>query len=369
MTGRPCDDGDDHGDDHRGLVEGLAGDGRPLLTAAGLALVLAGGFALFQSATGQFLPHDVEYLGMTARDLCRLDECRIVHFMIHDRVSFGGTLIAVGALYLWLAEFPLRAGEAWAWWVLVLSGAVGFGSFLTYLGYGYLDTWHAAATLPLLACFAGGLYRTRRTLTRPHSGPLSGLPSRPTGPGALLRPGAAVPWASAYGVGRLCLLVTAVALVAGGATIMAVGMTSVFVPQDLQFMGLSAADLRAVNPRLVPLIAHDRAGFGGGLCCTGLTVFFCAWCGRPARSLWQVLCLAGTAGFGTAIGVHPAVGYLSASHLAPAVVVAAVFCVGLGLCYRPMTGGAAGPDGCRGERGPAIGLPDVDRSVGQRDAV
>jgi len=36
---------------------------------------------------------------------------------------------------------------------------------------------------------------------------------------------------------------------------------------------------------LIPLIAHDRAGFGGGLCCTGLTVFFCVWCARPSRSL------------------------------------------------------------------------------------
>jgi dihydroorotate dehydrogenase len=43
-----------------------------------------------------------------------------------------------------------------------------------------------------------------------------------------------------------------------------VGMTRVFVPQDLAFMGLSAERLRALSPTLVPLIAHDRAGFGGG---------------------------------------------------------------------------------------------------------
>ena len=86
----------------------------------------------------------------------------IVHFMFHDRVSFGGSLIAIAVLYLWLAEFPLKAGEAWAWWTLLLSGVVGFGSFLTYLGYGYLDTWHGAATLVLLPCFVVGLSRSRR---------------------------------------------------------------------------------------------------------------------------------------------------------------------------------------------------------------
>jgi hypothetical protein len=309
-----------------GLFEALVGDGRPLLAFSGLALILSGGFALFQSATGSFLPHDVSYLGMTAQDLCRLDACRVVHFMFHDRVSFGGSIIAVGVLYLWLAEFPLRAGEPWAWWLFVLSGIIGFGSFLTYLGYGYLDTWHAAATLLLLAVFALGLFRSHATLRDRGSG------------GALLRPAAWAPWQSALGIGRACLLLTAIALIAGGMTIMFVGMTRVFVPQDLQYMGLSPDDLRAINPRLIPLIAHDRAGFGGGLCCTGLTVFFCVWCGRPSRSLWQAIAVAGLTGFATAIGIHPLIGYLSPSHLAPAVAAAVLFIAGLILSAGPMGG-------------------------------
>ena len=147
--------------DQRGLLEALIGDGRPLLTFMGLLLALCGGFALFQSATGHFLPHDVQFLGMDARQLCAIQQCRIVHFMFHDRVAFGGVLIALGVLYAWLAEFPLRDGEAWAWWAFVVSGACGFASFLTYVGYGYLDTWHGAATLLLLPCFAVGLARSR----------------------------------------------------------------------------------------------------------------------------------------------------------------------------------------------------------------
>src|SRR5258708_22119448 len=77
--------------------------------------------------------------------------------MVHDRVSFGGVLIAIGVMYLWLAEFPLRRRESWSWWALVISGGAGFLSFLAYLGYGYLDTWHGAATLGLLPLFVAGV--------------------------------------------------------------------------------------------------------------------------------------------------------------------------------------------------------------------
>src|SRR6185295_122540 len=125
---------------NRGLLDALIGDGRPFLIFLGLSLVLSGAFAIFLAATHRFLPHDVQFLGMTAEQLCAIDNCRVVYFMFHDRVAFGGALIAIGALYMWLAEFPLRNHEAWAWWVFVVSGLSGFGSFLAYLGYGYFDT-------------------------------------------------------------------------------------------------------------------------------------------------------------------------------------------------------------------------------------
>ena len=55
----------------QGLVEAVVGDGRPPLLLTGLCLVLAGVFALFQSATGHFLPHDIEFIGMDARQLAQ----------------------------------------------------------------------------------------------------------------------------------------------------------------------------------------------------------------------------------------------------------------------------------------------------------
>lgn len=310
--------------DDRGLLQALLGDGCPLLSFTGLSLVLSGGFALFLSATGHFLPHDIQFLRMTARELCAINECRIVYFMFHDRVAFGGALIAIGSLYMWMAGFPLRQGEAWAWWSFLVSGLVGFASFLAYLGYGYLDTWHGMATLLLLPCFLIGLIRSYSILAEPRE-------SR-----CLLRPSTAVPWNSRAGAGRTCLLATAAGMTLAGLTILAVGMTSVFVPQDVTFIGLSAGDLHALNPRLVPLIAHDRAGFGGAICSAGIAMLLSVWCGAPSRSLWQILSFAGTVGFSTAIGVHFLVGYADVVHLAPAVLGAVLLLAGLLLSFKPM---------------------------------
>jgi hypothetical protein len=294
--------------DDPGFFETLLGDGRALFNVVAFALVASGGFAIFQAATGQFLPHDTAFLGMTSQQLCTLHGCRIVHFMIHDRVSFGGVLIAIAVMYLWLAEVPLKRGESWAWWALAASGGAGFLSFLAYIGYGYLDSWHGAATLVLLPVFVAALWRTRklRVVRAP-------LPA----PGGRHR------------IGRWMLLGATAGIVAAGLTITTVGATSVFVPTDLQFMGITRAEILAINARLVPLIAHDRAGFGGALVSCGIAMFFAVLRGRPSKSLWQALATAGAFGFATAIGVHPVIGYTNASHLAPAVLGALVFVSGL----------------------------------------
>ena len=290
--------------DDRGLFEALLGDGRFLLSLTGIALLVSGGFAILQSITGHFLPHDVQALGMDAAALARAGNPKIVHFMFHDRVAFGGALIAIGAAYWWLTEFPLSSGAAWSWWTLVLSGACGFSSFLAYLGYGYLDTWHGVATLLLLPVFLAGLWRARR-LTEPS--PLSSIWRRSRR--AENRYSA---------IGRRLLLICGFGLLSAGLTIVVVGMTFVFVPQDLAFMGVTVDRLRDLSPVLIPLIAHDRAGFGGGVFNVGFLVLAVVWRGAPSRHQWQALTLAGAIGFGTAVGIHPIVGYNNPVHLAPA---------------------------------------------------
>lgn len=289
------------------------------LRVLAVCLILPGLFAVFQALTGKFLPHDEQFLGMSAQDLCALQGCRIVHFMIHDRVSFGGTIIAIGLLYLWLA----RQEQPWVWWLFLLSGAVGFGSFFAYLGYGYLDTWHGLATLAIFPCFLVGLVTGDASARRDRFR-------------CLLSPGCGLSLNSAGGMGRACLLATAAGMAVGGFVIFLVGMTCVFVPQDVQYIGLALEEMQSLNPGLVPLIAHDRAGFGGAVCCCGLTMFFCIFCGRPSRSLWITLVLAGTVGFSSAIGIHPAIGYNDFIHLAPAVLGAITFLTGLILSFRSM---------------------------------
>ncbi len=312
--------------DSRGFLAAIVGDGRPLIALTGLCLALSGGFAIFQSSTGQFLPHDIAFLGMSARDLCGINECRIVHFMFHDRVSFGGSLIAIAALYLWLAEFPLKAGAPWAWWALLVSGVLGFGSFLTYLSYGYLDTWHGAATLALLPCFWGGIWLSRRRVVEAAKAGNLDVSWR-----SLLRPAEGPPWRSLAGAGRGLLLMTGVGMIGAGLTIQFIGMTQVFVPTDLTFIGLTRSHLDAINPKLIPLIAHDRAGFGGGIATAGFLVVTCVWSGSISRSLRQAFLIGGISGWGTAIGIHPAIGYIDAGHLAPAVAGASLFFIGLAL--------------------------------------
>jgi hypothetical protein len=290
--------------DERGIPEALLGDGRFLLSITGLVLVLSGGFAIFQSLTGYFLPQDVHALGFDARQLAAAANMRVVRFMFHDRVAFGGALIAVGFAYWYLAEFPLRAGEPWVWWTFCVSGVCGFASFLAYLSYGYLDTWHGAATLLLLPVFLAGLWRARPARIRAVDVWAAGQP---------------------MSLGRWGLAFLAAGIVAAGATIMAVGMTVVFVPQDLAFMCMTPAELQKVSSRLVPVIAHDRAGFGGGLFATGIILLFLARHAELTRSFVQIVALMGLAGFGAAIGVHPAIGYTDSTHLAPAYLGALVF--------------------------------------------
>ena len=147
--------------DERSLVQGLLGDGRFLIALTGVSLVLSGGFAVFQSVSGQLLPHDSHAIGMDAFALARAGNRELLGFMFHDRVAYGGSLLAIGFGYLWLAEFPMSRHASWAWWALLLSGGIGFLAFLTYLGQGYLDTWHGVATLLLLPVFAAGLLRSR----------------------------------------------------------------------------------------------------------------------------------------------------------------------------------------------------------------
>ena len=294
----------------KGLVTLLVGNGLPLLSLTGLALLGSGAFALFLSARREFLPHDVTFLGITPQQLCAVNECRIVHFMIHDRVAFGGALIAMGIVYLWMTAEPMKRHLRWPWWLFVISGIEGFLSFMAYVGYGYLDSWHAVATVLLLPTMVLGLFLTRsQLLTSPRK----------------IR----LPIVGREMFGRCFLLATSAGMFGGGLTILFVGMTTVFVPEDTAFLGLSSQELNAINPRLVPLIAHDRAGFGGAVCCCGILLSGIAIFAEMTKAAFQTLVIAGISGFGTAIFVHPVIGYTDWWHLSPALGGALLYTIGM----------------------------------------
>ena len=300
-----------HSDDDLGLLRVLIGDGRSPLALTAVMLFLSGAFAIFLSVRREFLPHDVAFLGMNANALCAIADCRIVRFMFHDRVAFGGTLIAVATLYLWLMAFPLRQRYAWAWWVLLGSGVLGFGSFLSYLGYGYFDSWHGFASLALLPVFVIGLATSK---------PYANVGVTPWLRTADFRHAPFI-----LRAGRWGLVATGAGIAMAGCVILVIGTTEVFVAEDLGFIGLTRETLDRINPRLVPLIAHDRAGFGGGLATTGVLLSACGWYAPPARGFHHAVLVAGFTGFGCALGTHFVEGYVNPWHLFPAFAGAALF--------------------------------------------
>src|SRR5262245_48452865 len=190
--------------------------------------------------------------------------------MAHDRVSLAGTMIAIGVFYVGLSLYGIRRGRLWAWATVLTSAFAGFLSFFLFLAFEYFDPFHAFVTAVLfqflLLTLSGRLSRA--------------VPSPPDA--ADDRAWRLSRW------GRLVFLFHGCGLIGAGLVIAGIGCTSVFVHEDLEFMGTTAAVLRAANPRLVPLVAHDRASFGGMLVASGLVVLLSAWWGwrRGERWLW-----------------------------------------------------------------------------------
>lgn len=268
----------------------------------GIAMLLGGAMAMTIAATRVVLPYDEAYLGMTAAELSAKIP-RVLDFMAHDRITLAGTMLAVGIQYVCLAWFAIRRGWHWAKVTVVASAFAGFGSFFLFLGFGYFDPLHAFVTA-ILFQFLLLAFQGRLAHAEPPSYPNLTDDWR---------------WRLANW-GQLLLVIQGVAIVAAGITISSVGITTVFVPEDLEFMGTTAEALRAANPRLVPVVAHDRASFGGMLISVGLATLLPALWGirRGERWLWWMLALAGTVAYAATLIVHLHVGYIDPLHLAPA---------------------------------------------------
>ncbi|MBO9598279.1 MAG: hypothetical protein J7559_10755, partial [Cohnella sp.] len=286
----------------------------------GLGMIIGGLMAWFIAGTTVLLPYDERFLGVTAAELEAFNG-HLLHFMSHDRITLAGTMLSLGILYSQLAKHGMRAGMHWATTAVVASCAVGFPSFFLYLGYGFFDPAHAAAAIILLPLFLLSLRRNKQPLI--DRSPASLVNDRL--------------WRRALW-GQLCFVVLGISLAIGGLTIAGIGITRVFVPTDLTYLQLSADQLNAFNDKLIPLIAHDRAGFGGALFADAVALLAAALWGIQIgrRWLWRTLLFGGAPAFIAGLGIHFDIGYIDFIHLLPAWFAFALYVAGLILLYPYM---------------------------------
>ena len=291
-------------------------------TLMGAGMLIGGFLALIIAATRIVLPYDESYLGVALGALPAINP-HLLDFMAHDRITLAGTMVAIGLLYVSLSLYGIRHGLHWARQAVLISAFTGFASFFLFLGFGYLDPFHAFVTAVLFQFLLLGVHARLGTYT-----PVMQPDVRST------RAWRMSLW------GQLSLVIHGFALLSAGIVISVIGVTHVFVHEDLHFMQTTADALSSANPRLVPLVAHDRATLGGMLLASGwLFLLPALWGYRKGSSwLWWTTLVAGVFAYTAGIGVHFAVGYLSVKHLLPAFGGLVLMLVGLALSYPFMCG-------------------------------
>ncbi|HTN77022.1 MAG TPA: hypothetical protein VL096_17305, partial [Pirellulaceae bacterium] len=272
------------------------------LLLLGLAMFSGGILALIIAATQVVLPYDEQFVGMTRAALEAINP-RLLSFMTHDRVTLAGTMLSIAVLYLGLTWYGVRRGEHWAYVAVFSSALTGFFSFFVFLVHGYFEPFHAFVTAIMFQFLLMAWHAP--------------LPPRQLIERVPLRED----WRMRLGWwGQLGLIIESLAVLTAGVVICTIGSTSVLVQEDLIYMNTCSEALSTANPRLLALIAHDRATFGGMLVACGLTTLMAALWGFAAGRAWLfwTLLLAGTIGYACTLAVHYGVGYVDLKHLAPA---------------------------------------------------
>jgi dihydroorotate dehydrogenase len=286
----------------------------------GIGMLIGSLMAVVIAATRVVLPYDEVFSGMSRDQLDAINP-RLLAFMAHDRVSLAGTMVTVGVLYPLLSWFGIRRGMRWAKLAVLASAFSGFASFFLFLGFGYFDPFHAFVTVVLFQFLLLGLHCK---IAEPQ--PVT----------ANLREDWRWRWCQ---WAQLLFIIHNLTLIVAGCVLSFVGSTHVFVHEDLEFMQTTAEALRAANPRLVPLVAHDRAGLGGMAIAAGIGLLLPSLWGfrQGERWLWWTFLAAVLPAYVAAIGVHFVVGYTNLWHLMPAFGGAGLFALALALSYPYLT--------------------------------
>lgn len=280
----------------------------------GLAMLLGAGLAGWIALTDVVLPYDEEFCGLSASEIQNFNP-RVLSFMTHDRVTLSGTMVSLGILYLALSWFEMRHGSHWAQRTIQISATSGFFTFFAFLGYGYFDPLHAMVTAILFQMLV-------QIMVLPTG-------SVPRGPelGDFVNDRA---WRRGLW-GQLLFVIHGSALILAGIVILSFGTTVIFVPEDIQYLGMNSQVLDAFEPKLRALIAHDRATFGGMLVSAGLALLFTSLWGfrKGAAWLWWTYLLVILTPYILTLWIHHDIGYWDQFHLAPVYIGLVLLVLGL----------------------------------------
>jgi dihydroorotate dehydrogenase len=288
----------------------------------GLGVFLAGIIALFIGLTEVLLPYDEAFLRMKSEEIIAYNH-HLFHFMSHDRICLAGVMISAGFMFMQLSYHGIRKGEHWARKAFVIAAAVGFLNLFYFIGFGYFDKLHFLYYLIIFPFFIYGLYRTRNMTIGSGGTNLYNSSS----------------WRKSQ-LGQSMFVISGMCLLSAGIVISIIGMNGVFVPEDLMFFSLTPEQITAFNEKLIPLIAHDRAGFGGALISEGFLLLTIALWGyrEGAKWIWWTLAIGGLPGFLTGVGTHFMIGYDNHFHLSPAYLLFVFYMVGLVYSYPYLCG-------------------------------
>ncbi|WP_129688979.1 dihydroorotate dehydrogenase [Gottfriedia acidiceleris] len=284
----------------------------------GLFMFFGGLLALFISLTSIVLPYDEHFLTINRHLILQFND-RILPFMSHDRMTLSGTIMSGGILFISLARNGIKHHYHWAKKAADTSAFVGFLAIFLFIGYGYFDWLHALFWVVLLIPFLIGFFKTRGINRSPESENLTNNNF----------------WKISL-IGQLFFIILGFSIIIGGCIISFVGVTTTFVKTDLNYLCITPSRLNAFNQHLIPVISHDRAGFGGGLVSVGLLVLMISLWGfrQNQKWIWWTLLLGSLPTFITAFAVHFMIGYTDFYHLLPPIIASLFLLIGVITSYN-----------------------------------